>query len=363
MRAFFSDEQMRHSPRPLMQDSEGSALPPVPGHVLALRHVLGERGIELAAPPDYGIAPLRAVHSPAYVAFLESAYERWTTEAGGDSRAQRAVLPELSPYYASQHGGASRGPCPSEAIAAQAGYYLGGQDCPIGPHSWQAMLRSAHCAVAAAQYVCEQDAGHDVAYALCRSAGHHAYSDRASGGCYVNNAAISAGVLSHRFDKVAVLDVSAHHGDGTQQIFYERPDVMTISLHADPARAFPYYTGYAKERGYGAGYGYNLNFPLGRLTGDAEYLAVLDTALDALRDYRLGALVLALGFDACGGATRCALDLGADAFRAIGERINALGVPTVVVQEDDDETEGVTDAIDAFFSGFAPVAAQPVLQP
>lgn len=136
---------------------------------------------------------------------------------------------------------------------------------------------------------------------------------------------------------------------------------MTISLHADPATDFPFYAGYATERGYGAGYGYNLNYALRHPTDDAGYLAVLDTALDALRDYRFGALVLALGFDACGKAPSDALHLRPDAFRGIGERINALGVPTVVVQEGNDEIEGVADVIDAFFAGFAPVAVHAVL--
>lgn len=361
MRAFFSDERMLRNRQQLAQAGEGSEDLALPARALALRHALSERGILPVAPPDYGVAPLRAVHSAAYLAFLESAFERWAAQAGAGSGRRDVVLPSLSPYYTSQCGGADRGGCPSDAIVAQAGYYLGDQSSPIGEHSWQAILRSAHCAVAAAEYVCAQEARNDVAYALSRPAGHHAHCDRASGACYVNNAAVAAEVLLHSFDKVAVLDVGAHHGDGTQQIFYERADVMTISLHADPAMNFPFYAGYAKERGYGAGYGYNLNYPLRYPTDDAGYLAVLDTALDALRDYRPGALVLALGFDACGKAPSGALHLGPDAFRGIGERINALGVPTVVVQEGHDEIEGAADAIDAFFAGFAPVAAHAVL--
>lgn len=214
MRAFFSDEQMLHNPHQLAQAREGSEGQALLARTLALRHALSERGILPEAPPYYGVAPLRAVHSAAYLAFLESAFERWAEEAGGGLGPRDVVLPTLSPYYVSQCRGADRGGCSPAAIVAQAGYYLGDQSSPIGAHS------SAHCAVAAADYVCAQEARNDVAYALSRTAGHHAHRDRASGACYVNNAAVAAEVLLRGFDKVAVLDLGAHHGDGTQQIFY-----------------------------------------------------------------------------------------------------------------------------------------------
>ena len=177
------------------------------------------------------------------------------------------------------------------------------------------------------------------------------------GFCYVNNSAIAAETLLKRFNKVAVLDVDAHHGDGTQQIFYQRSDVMTISLHADPSAYYPFYTGYAFERGYGAGYGYNLNFPLPHGTEDAGFLGALDNALDALRDYRPQALVLALGFDTYIHDPISVLRVGLDAYRGIGERVNALGVPTVVVQEGGYEVEAIGPALDSFLSGLVPAMA------
>ena len=217
-------------------------------------------------------------------------------------------------------------------MIARAGYYLGDLSCPLGPDSWRAILRSAHSAVAAAQHVCEPQHRCGPAYALCRPSGHHAHTDRAAGFCYVNNSAIAAETLLKRFGKVAVLDVDAHHGDGTQQIFYQRADVMTISLHADPSGYYPFYSGYAHERGYGAGYGYNLNFPLAHGTEDAGFrprwtARSTPCATTARRP------VLALGFDTYMHDPISVLRLGMDAYRGIGARINALGVPTVVVQE------------------------------
>ncbi|MCT9126605.1 histone deacetylase family protein [Cupriavidus gilardii] len=356
MRAFFSDDQLLHQPRQFMRAGRLCEPTDVPARAAALQAALAARGIDLAVAPDYGRAPLEAVHSAAYLDFLCQAYERWQALARPGFEPGIEVLPNLSPYHNGKLDQSRRPDCPTDSVIAQAGYYLGDLSCPLGPHSWLSILRSAHSAVAAADYVCEQQDG-GMAYALCRPSGHHAHSDRAGGFCYVNNAAIAAQGLLKRFGKVAVLDVDAHHGDGTQQIFYQRSDVMTISLHADPAGYYPFYTGYANERGYGAGYGYNLNFPLPHGTGDAGFLAALDSALDALRDYRPQALVLSLGFDTYVDDPISVLAVGMDGYRGIGERIHALGVPTVVVQEGGYEVEAIGPALDAFLSGFAPAMA------
>lgn len=357
MRAFFSDDQLLHQPRQFMRAGRLCEPTDVPARAAALQGALAGRGIALATPPDYGRAPLEAVHSPAYLDFLEQAYADWQGLAKPGFTPGIEVLPNLSPYHNGRIEQGRRPPCPADSVIARAGYYLGDLSCPLGPDSWRAILRSAHSAVAAAQHVCEPQHRCGLAYALCRPSGHHAHSDRAAGFCYVNNSAIAAETLLKRFGKVAVLDVDAHHGDGTQQIFYQRADVMTISLHADPSGYYPFYSGYAHERGYGAGYGYNLNFPLAHGTEDAGFLAALDSALDALRDYRPQALVLALGFDTYMHDPISVLRLGMDAYRGIGARINALGVPTVVVQEGGYEVDAIGLALDAFLSGFMPVAA------
>jgi acetoin utilization deacetylase AcuC-like enzyme len=168
---------------------------------------------------------------------------------------------------------------------------------------------------------------------LCRPPGHHAGSDLVGGFCYLNNAAIAAQVLRGEHECVAILDVDVHHGNGTQDIFYERDDVLTVSLHADPVRFYPFFWGAADERGRGEGEGFNLNLPLPRGTGGDEYLAALDQALGAIDDFGPGALVVALGLDAFVDDPLAGLGLTTKDFGRVGARIRSLGLPTVLVQE------------------------------
>ena len=156
-----------------------------------------------------------------------------------------------------------------EHIVGLAGYHMGDTACPIGAGTWEAAAWSAHCATHAAQLVLD---GERAAYALCRPPGHHAYVDRASGFCYLNNAAIAAQHLRAVHARVAILDLDVHHGNGTQGIFYRRADVLTVSMHADAHNTTPFFVGHAHETGEGDGLGYNINRPLPVGTGDAGYL-------------------------------------------------------------------------------------------
>ncbi|OZI74356.1 histone deacetylase family protein [Bordetella genomosp. 12] len=354
MKAFFSEDQLQHLPQQFMRLGRISAPTDVPARAETLRSQLQARGIRVESPPDFGREPLAGVHSEAYLDYLEHAYERWQglRDQGLDPGPE--VLPNLSPYYSGRHELPARPPCPSTSIVAQTGYYLSDLSCPIGPHTWRAALRSTHNAVAAADWVREHQG---TAYALCRPSGHHAHRDRAGGFCYLNSSAAAAQRLTQTWKRVAVLDVDAHHGDGTQNIFYQRSDVMTLSLHADPTGYYPFYTGYAHERGYGNGHGYNLNFPLPHGANNAVFLQTLDSALIALRDYRPQALVLALGFDTYKDDPISVLKLDLDAYRHIGERIQSLALPTVVVQEGGYMVESIGAALDAFLHGLAPSAA------
>jgi acetoin utilization deacetylase AcuC-like enzyme len=298
----------------------------VPERSEALLGALAALAIPVEPPRDYGTGPLEKVHPPHYLAYLASAYERWKVLPGAGIE----VLPNVSPYLNGRVEDDARAPCPSDSPVAQAGYYLGDLSCPIGPHTWRSILRSAHSAVAAADAVL---AGGGASYALCRPSGHHVRSDRASGFCYLNNAAIAVERLRSRFARVAVLDVDAHHGDGTQTIFYRRADVMTVSLHVDPANYYPFYTGYADETGHGAGRGYNLNLPLAPGAADEDLLARLEEGLAAIRSYRPDALVMSLGFDTHAEDPIGALRIGTECYGAIGARVRALALPTAVIQE------------------------------
>lgn len=354
MKAFFSEEQLLHAPRQFMRLGRISAPTDLPARAESLQGALAARGIRVQAPADYGRKPLQDIHSPDYLDYLESAYARWQALRSPGVDPGPEVLPNLSPYYNGRIELAGRGPCPSPSIVAQTGYYLSDLSCPIGPQTWRSALRSTHSAVAAADHVASAGG---MAYALCRPSGHHAHRDRAGGFCYLNSSAAAANRLLQTWSKVAVLDVDAHHGDGTQNIFYQRGDVMTVSLHADPAGYYPFYTGYAHERGYGAGEGCNLNLPLPHGSGNDSFLRALDTALAALTGYAPQALVLALGFDTYKDDPISVLKLDIDAYRDIGARVASLGLPTVIVQEGGYMVEAIGPALDAFLQGAGQAAA------
>jgi acetoin utilization deacetylase AcuC-like enzyme len=186
--------------------------------------------------------------------------------------------------------------------------------CPITADTWSATLASAWSAVEGAELVLS---GTRAAYALCRPPGHHAFTDRAGGFCYVNNCAVAATVLRREAARVAILDVDLHHGNGTQGIFYRRDDVLTVSTHADPIRFYPFFWGYAGERGEGPGLGYNLNLPLPRGSDDEAYAPV----------------VIALGLDAHESDPFGGLRISTDGFGRIAEAVAGLGLPTLLVQE------------------------------
>lgn len=175
--------------------------------------------------------------------------------------------------------------------------------------------------------------GEDATYALCRPPGHHAYRDMAGGFCFLNNSAIAAAHLRQKHERVVILDVDVHHGNGTQGIFYARPDVYTISIHADPIAYYPFVWGYAHERGEGPGIGTNLNIPLAIGTGDDGYIQALDLARKAIEAFAPGALVIALGLDASEHDPLKGLAVTTPGFHRIGQAIAKMGLPTVFVQE------------------------------
>lgn len=273
----------------------------------------------IVRPRAFGDAPLRAVHAPDFLDYLEHAYERWTA-AGGDTA---AVLPStLAVRWMDRR-------CLHPLVAP--GYYSFDLSAPIVAGTYRAARASADIALTGAALLLE---GEPLAYALCRPPGHHAGSDMYGGYCYLNNAAIAAEQLAcSGASRVAILDIDFHHGNGTQQIFYGRDDVLFVSIHADPAREYPYFGGYADERGTGAGTGFNLNLPLEAGVDDARYLAVLDEALAAIRAFAPRFLVLSAGFDTFAEDPIGDFSLASAAYPAIGQRISALGLPTLVVQE------------------------------
>ena len=286
-------------------------------HILA---AIAHAGWDVQPPNEYDDAVLARVHDVDYLAFLRGAYDAWRAE-GRDGFMLAGAFPAR---------GLRQDRVPS-GLHAQLGYYAFDAGSPIVAGTWQAARAAAHCALTAADLVA---AGERSAYALCRPPGHHAGRAVFGGYCFLNNAALAAQRLRDAgLAKVAVLDVDYHHGNGTQDIFWERDDVLFVSLHGDPETEYPFYLGHADERGAGAGAGFNHNFPLPRGTDWARYAATLDTALAQIVDYAPQALVVSLGVDIFEGDPISQFRLGAGDFPRIGARIAALGLPTVLVQE------------------------------
>jgi acetoin utilization deacetylase AcuC-like enzyme len=344
MRAFFHDDQRLHRPKQFMRAGRLAEPTDVPQRLDPLLAALQARGIATEMPEDHGRAPALSVHAAGYLDYLATAYQRWQDlpNAGPE------VLPNLSPYWNAAPG-VQRPPCPSAAIIPQTGYYLGDLAVPLGPDSWISIMAASHVAASAADAVLS---GAMSSYALCRPSGHHARADRANGFCYVNNAAIAAQRLRGKFARVAILDVDAHHGDGTQEIFYGRGDVLTVSVHADPAIYYPFFTGYETECGHGEGAGANRNIPLPRNASDAAFHAAIDSGLETIKAFGAEALVLSLGFDSHRDDPIGILGVTTVGFGGVGRRIRQLGLPAVVVQEGGYQVEVIGDCLGAFLDGF-----------
>jgi acetoin utilization deacetylase AcuC-like enzyme len=218
------------------------------------------------------------------------------------------------------------------AVHAAAGRYCYDTMTLVGPGTWTAARAAVDVTLTAVDAVI---GGAAVAYALVRPPGHHVTRSAYGGSCYLNNAAIAAEALREAgHERVAVVDLDAHHGNGTQALFYDRADVLYASLHVDPGAGwFPHYAGFADETGRGAGAGANLNVPLAPGTGDGPWLEAVDRLAEAVAAAGATALVVSLGVDSAAADPESPLDVSVAGHRAAGERVAALGLPTVAVQE------------------------------
>ena len=261
---------------------------------------------------------LRA-HDQQFVEFLRNAWADWVA-AGNRGEA----IPDCWPARRM----AQRRP---NGIAGRLGYYAMAGETSISAGTWEAASAAVDVALSAASVLRD---GARAAFALCRPPGHHAARDLFGGYCFLNNAAIAAQFLrDHGAERVAVLDVDFHHGNGTQDIFYSRSDVLYVSLHGDPSEAFPYFSGFADEAGADAGEGYNINFPLPRATGFGLWQQTLATALACIRRYSPDALVVSLGVDTFVRDPISFFRLESSDFSTYGGMIGACRIPTLFVFE------------------------------
>lgn len=347
MKTVFAAAQLGHSPSRFLSMGRIVDYPEAPERARRLLEGARTAGAQIYAARNYDADVFETVHHRRYLRFLSRAFEEWSKLAGSGPELMPSLRP-LVPY--------DRIP---KHVLGRAGTFLMDFACPITAETWRSVQASAFTALTAADLVIK---GERAAYALCRPPGHHAYRSRASGFCYLNNTALAAERLRTKSERVAILDIDVHHGNGTQSIFYGRDDVLTVSIHADPAEFYPFYWGYEREIGEDAGEGFNLNIPVPVKSGDEVWLAALEKAVDRIARYTPGALVVALGLDAHeadplqgGGVTTAG-------FERIAERISHLGVPSVLVQEGGYLTDDLADNLAMFLTGFEGGMAQVVEQ-
>ncbi len=341
MKLVFDPAQTAHNPANFLSSGVRKPNPETPQRADMLLDAGRASGFEIIAPDDFGLAPAAAVHTPEYLRFLESIHARWREIPGASDEVIPNVHPNGRPHGASAS-------YPASAVG-QAGYHMADTACPISATTWSSVKASMNTAVHATRQV---RAGVRAAYALCRPPGHHAFADMAGGFCYLNNSAIAAQDLRQDHDRVVILDVDLHHGNGTQGIFYHRNDVLTISIHADPQNFYPFFWGHAHERGEAAGLGYNLNLPLPLGSGDKPFLAALDSACEAIAAFAPAAVVVALGLDAHESDPFAGLAVTTGGFGDIGRVIADLSLPSVVVQEGGYANPALGANLVSFLEGF-----------
>jgi acetoin utilization deacetylase AcuC-like enzyme len=320
MKVFYSNDHLGHCPRYYFP--EGGPLElfyETPARAEGVLAALRKRDwAEIAPPADFGLAPIRAVHSARYLDYLRAAYADWQPYSPIE---RQAFIPGSFTV--------DRQAALSGSVPEQAGSFLMSLHTPITTGTYAAALASAQCALSGAAAVTQ---GERAAFALCRPPGHHAGREICGGFCFLNNAAIAAQWLSAR-GKVAILDIDFHAGNGTQDIFYARADVLTVSLHADPGREYPHYAGYADETGAGPGTGCHRNFPLPAGTDDTRYLRTLEDALGLIAQFSPTHLVVSAGMDIYKDDPLGDFAITHQGIAAIGRAIAGLNLPTLVVME------------------------------
>lgn len=334
MKAFFHPAQDQHCPKTYFTRGQMREPQEVPDRTNQMLEGLKEIGIPVLQPADHNAGPISKVHDLGYLRFLQSAHQRWVKmDDWGEEVISNIFV---------------RSPNHLTGILAEAARYQADGSSPIGEHTWNAAYWSAQSALGAADALLEGDR---TSYAVCRPPGHHARKDSAGGFCYLNNAAIAAEHLKPKFPRVVILDTDMHHGQGIQEIFYDRSDVLYISIHGDPTNFYPVVSGFENERGEGEGYGYNINLPMPHGSTEDVFFEKLDEAMAAIRLFQPDALILTLGFDIYKDDPQAKVSVSSEGFCRLSSRIRELHLPTLVVQEGGYDLDTLSENVQQFFKG------------
>ncbi len=320
----------------------------VPARAEGIRSTLAAAGASFVPAEPHPDEHVFAVHDEALVSFLRTAWQEWAAAGLDEDPGQDRVVPYVFP-----HPGLLGGiePLVPAAPWARPGAFCFDTMTLVGPGTWEAARAAVDCALTACDLV---SGGARAVYACCRPPGHHVTRTVYGGSCYLNNAAVAAERLRGLgAGRVALLDVDAHHGNGAQAIFWQRSDVLTASVHVDPAAGwFPHYLGLAVERGAGEGEGWNLNVPLPPGTDDVGWLEGVGALVAAARDHGSQALVVALGVDAAAADPESPLRVSEAGYREAGRLLASLGLPTVLVQEGGYDLATIGSLVRATLQGF-----------
>jgi len=321
LKTVWSPRHAEHGARVELDEGALVAAHESPARAEIVRARIAEVGLgPLLEPEPQQLDAARRVHDPGYLDFLAMAWQLWTDAGRGGT-----ALPMAWPV-----GDLRRDAAPAQ-IDGLLGYYSYDAGSGFVAGTWGAVRAAHDAALTAAGLVAD---GEDAAFALCRPPGHHAGRRTMGGYCFINNAAVAAERLRERgADRVSILDIDYHHGNGTQEIFYRRGDVQVVSLHADPRHEYPYFLGHSNERGAGTGEGANLNLPMPLGTDFEGWRSALEIACAAVAAYRPDALVVSLGVDTFEGDPISRFRLQSDDFPRVGARIAGLGLPTLFVME------------------------------
>ncbi|MEM6826807.1 MAG: histone deacetylase family protein [Pseudomonadota bacterium] len=338
MLTVYSEHQTAHAPLRELNNGEWMDFAESPER---LRSILAKVP-EFKAPEDHGIEPILAVHSAGYVSFLQSAHSDWL-EQGRQGDAIGYAFPVRG-----------RRPLKHDRIDARLGQYGFDAASPIAAGTFKSAYWAAQSALSALDAVIAGEAKH--AFALCRPPGHHCGHDYFGGYCYLNNAAIAARAaqLAGR-GPIAILDVDYHHGNGTQDIFYEDSDVLFASIHADPKSDYPYFWGHADETGGGKGEGATFNQPLPRGTTWATYQPALMKALERVSAFGPRTLIVSYGADTFESDPISEFKLTTNDMQRIGAAIATLNLPTLTVMEGGYRIEALGSNVEAYIAGMETV--------
>ncbi|RYD67558.1 MAG: histone deacetylase family protein [Sphingomonadales bacterium] len=336
MLVYHSSAATRHDPRIFYRRGNPIDHPESAGRYEVLKTAVVEAGYALVDARTHDMAPIAAVHDAGYLDLLSGG---WARAIAADPAIEEILPTQFAPWTPHRR---------PEGLLGQLGYHMADTSTPLRAGTWDAITGAAYAAIDAA------DAALDgkTSYALTRPPGHHASGAHAGGFCYLNNAAIAAQRVVAARGSAAILDIDVHHGNGTQAIFYDSPDVLVVSLHAETSNYYPYFTGYADETGTGAGTGYNLNLPLPLGSADKVFLDAISQSLDRIAQFDPPALILSLGLDAAVDDPIGAMAVTTQGFERAAALIASFGRPTAIIQEGGYLCEALPRNLTAFLASF-----------